>query len=118
MNNPLSSFVPPSDADLAELSDRIYALATTYTGDSEKLLALLRLLECLHRDIREEQFQASLPNNRQALYNLLRVIETEGGWPYIPRMKLRAFLAAVAQDPNQTSDQTLPEAQTDSDQAR
>ncbi|MDG2989901.1 hypothetical protein L3556_02980 [Candidatus Synechococcus calcipolaris G9] len=97
MNNPLSSSVPPSDSDLAELSDRIYGLATTYGNNTEKLLALLRLLEYLHRQIREGNFQASLPNNRQALYNLLRIVENEGGWPYIPRMKLEAFLTAVEQ---------------------
>lgn len=103
MDNPLPASVPPRDSDLAELSDRIYALATTYANNTEKLLALLRLLEYLHRQIREGSFQTSLPNNRQALYNLLRIIEAQGGWPYIPRMKLDAFLTAVDQKSAQDS---------------
>jgi hypothetical protein len=37
-------------------------------------------------------FQVSLPDNRQALYALLKDIEEEGGWPYIDRMRLRSLL--------------------------
>ena len=62
-------------------------------GDAIALLALLRKLEYLHREIRDNTFQSSLPNNRQALYALLKDIETEGGWPYIERMKLQKFLS-------------------------
>jgi hypothetical protein len=53
---------------------------------------LLRHLEELHRQIREEIFEPSLPNIRNDLYNLLRDIDESGGWPYIERMKLRALM--------------------------
>ncbi|MFB2770068.1 hypothetical protein ACE1AT_12400 [Pelatocladus sp. BLCC-F211] len=62
-------------------------------GDTIALLALLRQLEELHREIRDGAFQNNLPNNRQALYSLLKDIESEGGWPYIERMRLQQFLA-------------------------
>jgi hypothetical protein len=39
-----------------------------------------------------------LPDNRQALYSLLRDIEAEGGWPYIERMRLQAFLTNLEQE--------------------
>ena len=67
-------------------------------GDAIALLALLRQLEYLHREIRDCAFQNSLPNNRQALYALLKDIESEGGWPYIERMKLQQFLVNLIQD--------------------
>lgn len=62
-------------------------------GDTIALLALLRQLEKLHREIRDGAFQENLPNNRQALCSLLKDIESEGGWPYIERMRLQEFLA-------------------------
>ena len=60
---------------------------------TEDLLQLLRLLESLHQDIREDLFLKSLPTSRHALHLLLREIENEGGWPYIPRMRLKALMA-------------------------
>lgn len=68
-------------------------------GDCLQLLALLRMLEGLHREVCDGPFQASLPTNRQALYALLRDIEAEGGWPYIHRMKLQGFLANLTTEP-------------------
>lgn len=62
-------------------------------GDTINILALLRKLENLHRKICDTEFQSSLPNNRQALYTLLRNIENEGGWPYIERMNLQKLLS-------------------------
>ena len=79
-------------ADLQSIATAVQALAERYPGDTLVLLALLRTLESLHREIRDGVFQASLPDNRQALYNLLKTIEAEGGWPYIHRMKLRSLL--------------------------
>jgi hypothetical protein len=61
-------------------------------------LEILRALENLHRKICEGPFQDSLPDNRQALYNLLKDIETQGGWPHIPRMKLQRLLTQVLVD--------------------
>lgn len=77
----------------------VRALAQSCQGDSMALVGLLRLLEELHREIRDGIFQAALPDNRQALYNLLKDIETEGGWPYIERMRLQAFLANLPVKP-------------------
>lgn len=76
----------------------IRTLANSYQGNSLVLLALLRALEHSHREIRENLFQASLPDNRQALYALLRDIEEEGGWPYIDRMKLHLLLSNLPDD--------------------
>ncbi len=79
-------------SDLDKLSHIIQAHAHQAAGDATELLRLLRILESLHQDIREQLFQDALPTNRQALHSLLRDMESQGGWPYIPRMQLRAFL--------------------------
>lgn len=89
----LSDVTIPQDLDA--IAQRVRGVASTMQGESHLLLALLRLLEMLHREIREGLFQSSLPENRQALYALLRDIETNGGWPYINRMKLQEFLRAI-----------------------
>jgi hypothetical protein len=68
------------------------AIAQEYQGDSLALLAVLRLLEQVHQEIRDSLFQQALPDNRQSLYKLLRDIETKGGWPYIYRMRLQSIL--------------------------
>ena len=79
-------------SQLQSLTEAIRTLAESCQGDSVLLLALLRTLESSHREIRDGLFQASFPDNRQALYKLLRDIEANGGWPYIQRMKLRSLL--------------------------
>ncbi len=89
-NNEFQKALKP---DLDALSQQVMTIAQKADGDSLALLALLRVLEQLHREICEGAFQTSLPNTRQALYALLRDIENEGGWPHIPRMKLQAFLS-------------------------
>jgi len=66
----------------------VEAVKTDCEGDTTALLALLRTLEGLHRQIFEENFVPSLPNSRQPLYALLREMEAEGGWPYIPKMRI------------------------------
>ncbi|NJK30052.1 MAG: hypothetical protein HC851_18710 [Acaryochloris sp. RU_4_1] len=81
----------PSGADLNDITTLINAHAQTSAGNPTELLQLLRLLESLHRSIRDELFIKALPANRHGLYLLLREIEAEGGWPYIPRMRLKAF---------------------------
>jgi hypothetical protein len=88
-----------------ELSCKLQAIATVVydavqacQGDSVALLAMLRQLEHLHREIRDGVFQESLPVNRRQLYSLLKDIESEGGWPYIERMRLQAFLANLPQE--------------------
>lgn len=82
------------ESKLQSLGDTIRSLASSREGESLALLALLRMLEGLHQEIRESLFQASLPDSRQALYSLLKDIEASGGWPYIHRMKLRSLLSS------------------------
>jgi hypothetical protein len=96
--------------DSGALSDKLQSITTSVgdaiaacEGDTIALLALLRQLEFLHREIRDGVFQANLPENRQALYALLREIEMEGGWPYIERMRLQAFLARMEQEQEEGS---------------
>ncbi|MBW4634273.1 MAG: hypothetical protein KME30_20890 [Iphinoe sp. HA4291-MV1] len=83
---------------LQAIASAVYDAAQCCQGNVMTLLALLRQLEQLHREIRDGVFQQSLPDNRQALYSLLRDIEAQGGWPYIERMRLQAFLTNVEQE--------------------
>lgn len=80
------------ESKLAAMATDVEALAQSYQKDSLALLAILRCLEALHREIREGMFHASLPNNRHGLEALLKDIEAEGGWPYIERMRLQSLL--------------------------
>jgi hypothetical protein len=80
------------EKSLQEISEKIWTVARECQGDSRRLLYLLRFLEILHRDIREQLFEPSLPDTRNALTNLLKEIEETGGWPYIERMRLQALI--------------------------
>lgn len=82
-------------ASFEQISQLIQQETIKVQGDSKALLAILRMLEQIHRNIRDDYFLDTLPANRQALYALLRDIEQEGGWPYIPRFKLKKFLQLV-----------------------
>lgn len=79
-------------SDLQAIAKAVRNLAQNCQGDSLALVAVLRQLEYLHREIREGLLQPSLPDNRQALYALVKDIEAEGGWPYIERMRLQELL--------------------------
>lgn len=92
MDKDLDSTVQPWEQELNTSLERIQALAATNQNDPVTLLAILRSLEEMHSHIRETWFQDSLPDNRQALYTLLRDMETEGGWPYISRIQLQSIL--------------------------
>jgi len=92
MDKDLDPNLQPWEQELKVSLEQIRTLAATHQTDVITLLAILRSLEEIHRHIRETWFQASLPDNRQALYALLRDIETEGGWPYISRMQLQTIL--------------------------
>ncbi len=90
---------PLSNQGNSQLSERIQeivamvqSVASDCNGDTQNLLTLLRTLETLHRQIRCEMFEPSLPNTRNTLYQILKEIEETGGWPYIERMKLQQFL--------------------------
>jgi len=96
------------ELDLQMLADTTQKLAQDCKGDSLALLALLRTLENLHREIRESLFQESLPDNRQALYHLLRDIEATGGWPYIHRLRLQSLLINLQPQENDDVTTSLP----------
>ncbi len=83
----------PEQSELQQIAITVLSLADKCRGDNSALLALLRQLEQLHREIRDGMFQDSLPDNRQALYALLKDIETTGGWPYIERLRIQELLA-------------------------
>jgi hypothetical protein len=85
------------EGELQAITAGIRNIANSYQGNSLALLALLRALEQVHREIQENLFQASLPDNRQELYALLKNIEETGGWPYIERLKLRSLLSNWAE---------------------
>jgi len=88
-----SSNLTTSIADLQEITAKIHSVAERDRADPIALLQLLRILEQLHHEIQQGYFQSALPNNRQALYTLLRDIEENGGWPYIQRWKLQELFA-------------------------
>jgi hypothetical protein len=95
MSNQKSSESVNLSEQLQAIATAVYDMANLYQGNPIALLALLRHLEQLHRDIRDSAFQESLPDNRQKLYSLLKDIESQGGWPYIERMRLQTFLATL-----------------------
>ncbi|WP_239121332.1 MULTISPECIES: hypothetical protein [Spirulina sp. CCY15215] len=80
-------------AKLAAIQGEILALAQNHQGEALPLLSILRSLEAIHSQIREDLFLSALPDNRHNLTYLLRDIEETGGWPYIERMRLQALLS-------------------------
>jgi hypothetical protein len=84
--------------EIQEITEKIQQLAQNNQDDVLFLLALLRNLEQAHRQIRTTMFEASLPTTRNDLYNFVRDIEEEGGWPYIERMKLQELLKNISLD--------------------
>ncbi|HEY9647182.1 MAG TPA: hypothetical protein V6C88_12470 [Chroococcidiopsis sp.] len=106
----------PTDNQLSTELEAIAALvrhaAQAHQNNSQSLLLLLRLIEALHQEIRDGLFQDSLPDNRQALYSLLKNIEAEGGWPYIHRMRLQDFLIKFLDIPQPEPDD-MPLADSD-----
>lgn len=82
----------PLAPEIREVTQKIQQLAEQNQDDVLFLLALLRNLEQVHRQIRTTLFETSLPKTRNDLYNFVKDIEEEGGWPYIERMKLQQIL--------------------------
>ncbi|BAQ62125.1 hypothetical protein GM3708_2531 [Geminocystis sp. NIES-3708] len=74
---------------LKNLVSEIWNLAEKSQDDIFDLLLILRELELLHRNIRQEMFEPVLPDTRHRLYLLLKHIEEVGGWPYIERMRVK-----------------------------
>jgi hypothetical protein len=85
-----------NESDLQAIATLVWQVAQQRQGDGLALLALLRQLEELHQKIRDDLFQECLPDNRQALYSMLKDMEAEGGWPYIHRMKLRWLMSNLS----------------------
>ncbi len=95
-------------SQLSSIVEMTQTMAQEREGDVLALLALLRTLETCHKEIRDSLFQEAFPTNRQRLYSLLRDIESNGGWPYIPRMKLHQLLQYLEALPAGTSDSAEP----------
>lgn len=99
---------PEKKADLSKRLEPVYqellAIAAQQGGDTAALLQILRDMESLHREICATYFYPKLPDRRRDLYNLLRDMEEAGGWPYIPRPKLKfildGFLKSMEVDAN------------------
>jgi hypothetical protein len=101
-------FESPETA-IADALEALWYVAQKSKNNSLQLLEILRKLENLHQEIRDTLFQESLPDNRQALYVLLKDIETNGGWPYIYRTKLLELLDRLTQEEiNQLLSDDLP----------
>ena len=84
-----------ADRRLQVLRDALLALVADRQDSSVGLLELLRELERFHRQIEQGPFRESLPEGRNALYQLLQDMERSGGWPYIPRPRLRSLLKTL-----------------------
>ncbi len=85
----------PSPDRMAGPMASLEALAMELEGQPQALLDLLRRLEALHRTIQDGPFRRSLPSDRHELFRLLEEMERSGGWPYIPRLQLRTFMALM-----------------------
>jgi hypothetical protein len=92
MSSQQNSLSPDLEQKLQEITTVVKSLAETNQEDLLFLLSLLRTLESIHRQIRTEMFEPALPNSRNKLYQLVKDIEEQGGWPYIERMKLEDLL--------------------------
>ncbi len=83
------SFVP---VELADVYKTLIELAKERQDDCIGLLELLRFLETLHGQIRDNYYVSSLPENRGELYALLKEMEDRDGWPLLPRTETRSIL--------------------------
>jgi hypothetical protein len=83
------SFVPK---ELNDVYRTLTDLAKERQDDCIGLLELLRFLETLHGQIRDNYYISSLPQNRGELYALLKEMEDQDGWPLLPRTETRSLL--------------------------
>ena len=93
-----STLSGPQQQRLDQVLNELRSLGAELQGHPEALLALLRQLEELHRNLQDGAFRSSLPADRGELFNLLRAMEQSGGWPYIPRLQLRTFMDLLQRD--------------------
>ena len=92
------SLTSDQQASLSLQLQQLQALGDAVQDDPDALLELLRQLEQLHRTIQDGPFRASLPSDRNQLFELLQTMERSGGWPYIPRLQLRTFMDLLQRD--------------------
>ncbi|WP_448379896.1 hypothetical protein [Gloeomargarita sp.] len=98
------------DPQLVAIEKAVREAAAARQGDAIALLALLRLLEALHREIETGPFTAALPQTRRDLYNFLLDIEAQGGWPYIYRRSLQQLLSHLQPEASEgTASPPLPD---------
>ena len=90
------------DSLLADVAKDLFALAEKNQHDNLFLWSLLRSLEQIHRQIRVNYFDSALPQTRNDLYQFVREIEEQGGWPYIERMRLKELLHNLENDESVT----------------
>lgn len=83
-------------SDFTTIASLIQQVVHQSEGDVIAYLKVLRFLEHQHQGIRESHFQPALPPDRHGLYNLLKEMESEGGWPYIPKMTLKELISHEA----------------------
>lgn len=93
-----------STRNLSALVEQVHEAVGASRGDAIALVDVLRLLERLHREVTEGAFQEALPQNRQELFKLLRVVEEKGGWPHIPRYKLQTLCSQIAPEKDKAID--------------
>lgn len=98
MTNYQAADVKATEQAIDQSLKTLWEVAQESKANPLKLLEILRRLDNLHQQIRDTLFQESLPDNRQALYVLLKDIETNGGWPYIYRTKLNELLSRLSQE--------------------
>ena len=80
-------------SNFSSINALIQEIVDQSQGDVIAHLKMLRFLERVHNNIRELHFQPALPADRHGLHNLLKEMEAEGGWPYIPKMSLRDLIS-------------------------
>ena len=103
--SPALSPLPPLEPSLSaaqqqrlqDLCSGLESLAAELADQPDALLALLRQIEQLHRNLQDGPFRSSLPSDRNQLFALLQSMERSGGWPYIPRLQLRTFMDLLQQ---------------------
>lgn len=91
---------------IKELAKQIWDIAEESQENLFAILLILRELETLHRNIRQEMFEPVLPDTRHRLYLLLRHLEEVGGWPYIERMRLKDICAKLILSENNSAQTT------------
>ncbi len=108
LNKVINSSRSDLPADLTELVQSVHSMAQSRAGNVIALLELLRLIDELHYEVRDTLFHEALPNGRQQLYQLLRDIEQNGGWPHIKRMRLTDLLDHLEEELNEAEDAEDP----------